>query len=224
MKATNFLECERIDRACEAQGIKAMTTVDLLAMVMNRGAVTLQAQQEARDLLHAHGESLRKLRRANSDSMQQVHGIGEYKSRAVQACLELANRLLSEEYKVERLQEASEVYRHMLPLIGDIGHEEMWCILLNHNFNIIKTVRLSKGGITETACDVRLLMVEALKANATAFALAHNHPSGNTTPSVDDGRLTESVAKAAKVMRLHFLDHVIVTENDYYSFRENGRL
>ena len=95
---------------------------------------------------------------------------------------------------------------------------------MNRNFKLIRDCRLSQGGLTETAVDVRLIIREAVLCNATVLALCHNHPSGNTTPSRNDDDITLRVKTACETMRIHFLDHVIVTDGDYYSYRDNGRL
>ena len=108
--------------------------------------------------------------------------------------------------------------------LQDLDVEEAWVLLMNQNFKLIKPVRISHGGISETAVDVRVIMREAVLNNATVLALCHNHPSNNTTPSGDDNRLTERVRKACEVMRLYFLDHIIVTDGQYFSYRESGRL
>ena len=106
----------------------------------------------------------------------------------------------------------------------DLDTEEAWILLLNQNFKLIKAERLSSGGFTETAVDVRVIMKEAVINNATIIALAHNHPSGKTHPSRDDDMLTMKVSEACKTMRIHFADHIIVTDGDYYSYREEGKL
>jgi DNA repair protein RadC len=97
-------------------------------------------------------------------------------------------------------------------------------LLLNQSHKLIKAERISHGGITETAVDVRIIMKEAIMNNATIIALCHNHPSGNIKPSTDDDRLTERVKKACDTMRIHFLDHVIITDGLYYSYHEAGRM
>jgi len=94
---------------------------------------------------------------------------------------------------------------------------------MNQNFKLIKSLRLSRGGITETAVDVRLIIKEAVLCNATIVALAHNHPSGSIRPSADDDRLTQVVKKACDVMRIHFQDHIIITDGCYYSYHEQGK-
>ena len=95
---------------------------------------------------------------------------------------------------------------------------------MNQSYKHIDTIRLSHGGITETAVDVRVIMKHAIQQNATIIAIAHNHPSGNTHPSRDDEMLTKRIADACRTMRIHFCDHIIVTDGDYYSFRDNGKI
>ena len=112
----------------------------------------------------------------------------------------------------------------MHPKMQDLGTEQAWVLLLNQNFKLIKTEQLSSGGISETAVDVRQIMKLAVLNNATVLALVHNHPSNNITPSQDDDRITQRVKKACEIMRIHLLDHVIVTDGRYYSYHDQGKL
>ena len=97
-------------------------------------------------------------------------------------------------------------------------------LFLNHHYKLIKSIKLSEGGLTETAIDVRVILKEALLCNATVVALAHNHPSGSITPSLPDDSITKCVQKACEAVRIYFLDHIIVTDGRYYSYRDSGRL
>ena len=112
----------------------------------------------------------------------------------------------------------------MHPILQDLQHEEAYILLLNQNYKLIKSVRLSQGGLSETAVDVRVALKEALINNATVLALIHNHPSGNATPSRPDDEITKRFQKSCDMMRIYFLDHVIITDGKYYSYRETGRL
>lgn len=112
----------------------------------------------------------------------------------------------------------------MHPKLQDLDVEEFHVLLMNQRFKLIKEVRISHGGITETAVDIRVIMREALLCNATVLAACHNHPSGNTLPSRQDDQLTERIRKACETMRIFFLDHVIVTDGSYYSYHEQGKL
>ena len=127
--------------------------------------------------------------------------------------------------EMERLlKDAGQIYRYMHPLMRDLNYEECWALLLNNNARLIKRVKLSQGGRTETLVDVRILLKHALLAEATSMILVHNHPSGSCRPSKEDIRLTEHVKTAGMTMNIKLLDHVIVTDGDYYSFSEDGKL
>ena len=106
----------------------------------------------------------------------------------------------------------------------DLDVEEFHVLLMNQRFKLIKAIRVSHGGITETAVDVRVIMKEAILNNATVMVACHNHPSGNNRPSKEDDRLTERMKKACELLRVYFLDHVIITDGAYYSYREEGRV
>ena len=97
-------------------------------------------------------------------------------------------------------------------------------MLLNQNYRLIKKVRISHGGITEVAVDIRIIMREAVLANATIIAVCHNHPSGSLRPSAADNELTSTLQRACNIMRIHFLDHIIITDGAYFSYRESGRI
>jgi DNA repair protein RadC len=112
----------------------------------------------------------------------------------------------------------------MHPLLQDCDVEEFWLLLMNQNYRLIKKIRISHGGITETAVDIRIIMREAVLANATILAVCHNHPSGNLRPSTHDNDLTVQIQRACKLMRIHFMDHVILTDGSYFSYQETGRL
>jgi len=108
--------------------------------------------------------------------------------------------------------------------LQDLDVEEFWLLLMNQNHRLIKQIRISHGGITETAVDVRIIIREAVLANATMLAICHNHPSGSLRPSPMDNDLTTSIQRACQLMRIKFLDHVIITDGAYYSYCETGRV
>lgn len=112
----------------------------------------------------------------------------------------------------------------MKPRIGRLDHEEVWVMLMNNAFNLKKVKKISSGGLTETAFDVRVILKEALLNNSTVIAVAHNHPSGNKRPSKDDDGVTRKLQQACDTMRIKLIDHVIVTDLGYYSFSEEGKL
>ena len=112
----------------------------------------------------------------------------------------------------------------MHPKLQDLDVEEFWILLMNQHYRLIKEERVSRGGITETAVDVRIIMREAVLCNATILAVCHNHPSGSITPSKPDDQLTQSIKRACEVMRIHFLDHVILADGCYFSYRDQGKI
>ena len=112
----------------------------------------------------------------------------------------------------------------MKPCLSDLSVEECWVILLNQASRMIKKIRISIGGISGTAVDVRVILKEALTASASAFALIHNHPSGSLRPSREDDRLTKQVQQASEIMNIRFIDHLIFTNDNFYSYNDEGRL
>ena len=156
--------------------------------------------------------------------MQVVEGIGDCKALAVLSAIELGKRRAIEKVDFTNISSANNIYDYMHPILQDLQHEEAYILLLNQNYKLIKSVRLSQGGLSETSVDVRVALKEALINNATVLALIHNHPSGNATPSRPDDEITKRFQKACDMMRIYFLDHVIITDGKYYSYRESGRL
>lgn len=150
---------------------------------------------------------------------------GFYEAVAVLAALELGKRRAVEKMGSKPDMGSSlAIYNYMLPQMADLKVEQAHAIFMNQNFRLIKSVKLSEGGITETSVDIRILMREAVLSGATIMAFVHNHPSGNTQPSKADDVLTQQIAKACQVMRIFFMDHVIVTDGAFYSYHDKGRL
>ncbi len=133
-------------------------------------------------------------------------------------------RLFAYRERKERFFSSNDIYMAMKPYLQDLKNEEFWVIMLNQANTIIKKVRVSFGGIDMTAVDIRLILKEALLCNAVSLVLVHNHPSGNTRPSTQDNTLTEKMKKAANVMNIKLLDHVVFTDNGYYSYLDEGML
>ena len=122
------------------------------------------------------------------------------------------------------MKSAEDIYRFMHPRMQDLDVEEAWVLLMNQRFQLIKAERISRGGFTETAVDVGVMIKSALLCNATVMALCHNHPSGSIIPSNEDNMLTKRVGDAARLMRIHLLDHLVITDGCYYSYQEHGKL
>jgi len=206
-------------------GAHALSSAELLAILIGSGNKDETAVDLMKRLLKDCDNNLAKLSKMSIDQLMTYNGIGEAKAITILAACELGRRREAAAMpERKKFATAQDIYSHLWSRMRDLDVEESYVILMNQAFREIKTIRLSHGGITETAVDVRLIMKEALLANATTIALAHNHPSGNVHPSRDDERLTRKVSEACDTMRLHLLDHVIITDGNYYSFREQGKL
>jgi DNA repair protein RadC len=225
LSINQWAEEDRPREKLAAMGAEALTNAELLAILIGSGNTEESAVDLMKKILGKCGNSLNTLGKMSIRELMDFKGIGEAKAISILAACELGKRRQSEEVAQRKdLGSALAIYQFMRPKMQDLDVEEAWVVLLNQNYKLIKAEKLSHGGITETAVDVRLLVKSALLNNATIVALVHNHPSNNTRPSRDDDRLTERVKKACEVMRLYLLDHVIVTDGAYYSYREQGKL
>lgn len=142
--------------------------------------------------------------------------------RVAVAAVEIYKRQQSQQVERREIFGSADIYELMGPLIGDLPNEEFWVISLNQSAKLIKKVRISVGGITQTLADIRLIMRVLIDTGATQFAAVHNHPSGNIRPSNEDKRLTEQLKKAAGLLNIRMIDHVIITNGGYYSFGDEG--
>ena len=208
------------------KGAQALSNAELLAILIGSGSTKETAVELMKRVLKDCKNNLNTLGKKSIRELCQYNGIGEAKAITVLAACELGKRRQLEDAE-ERLDmgSATAIYNLMLPRMQDLDVEEAWIVLMNQHYRLIKDpIRISHGGISETAVDVRIAIKEALLANATILALCHNHPSNNIKPSREDDKLTERVKKACEVMRIHFLDHLIITDGHYYSYHEQGRL
>ncbi|MDD6854544.1 MAG: DNA repair protein RadC, partial [Prevotella sp.] len=197
----------------ERLGAQALSNAELLAILIGSGSTRQSAVDLMKDVLRDCNNNLNTLGKMSIHDLEQYHGMGPAKAITILAACELGKRRSAEAAeKRQDLGSATAVYNYMHPRMQDLDVEEAWILLMNQNFKLIKAVRISHGGITETAVDVRVIMKEALMVNATVMALCHNHPSGNNTPSRLDDKLTERIRKACDIMRIYFLDHVIVCD------------
>lgn len=221
----DMLADERPEYKAANYGFESLSNTELLSMVINRGAGTIESMSQSRQLMNVASGSLTALGKMSMYEMQVVQGIGDCKALAILAALELGKRKAMEKqgYRPD-LGSSIAIYNFLHPMMADLQVEEAHLLLMNQNFKLLKHVKLSVGGITDTSVDVRRIMREAVMCNATIVALAHNHPSGSPYPSKDDDRLTTQIHKACEVMRLFFMDHVIVTDGAFYSYHDKGKL
>ena len=224
-KYNDILADERPEFKAANYGFDTLSNTELLSMIINRGAGTTESLRQARQLMNIADGSLSNLAKLSIDEMQVVQGIGDCKALAVLAAIELGKRRALERMPTKPdLGSSLAIYNYMLPQMADLKVEQAHAIFMNQNFRLIKSVKLSEGRITETSVDIRILMREAVLSGATIMAFVHNHPSGNTQPSKADDMLTQQIAKASQIMRIFFMDHVIITDGSFYSYHDKGRL
>jgi DNA repair protein RadC len=206
------------------KGPQALSNAELLAILIGSGTPGTSAVELMQDVLKDCKNNLNTLGKMTIRELCTYKGIGEAKAITILAACELGKRRQMESPE-ERpdLGTATRIYNHMRPVMQDLDVEEFWALLMNQHYRLIKKVRISRGGITETPVDVRIIIKEAVLANCTILAVCHNHPSGNLCPSHADKELTRSIKRACELLNIYFLDHVIVTDGQYYSFKEQGQ-
>lgn len=222
---SNWAEEDRPREKLRDLGAENLTKAELLAILIGSGTQNKSAVTLMQEVLNGCGDNLNTLGKMSIHDLMQYNGIGEAKAITILAACELGKRRQHEKAKEkEALNSPELIYEYMHSKLQDLDVEEAWVLLLNQSLKLIKAQRLSHGGITETAVDVRLILKEAILCNATVLAICHNHPSGSIKPSIEDDKITSKVKAACETMRIHFLDHVIITDGNYYSYRDNGKI
>ncbi len=225
LKITDWAEEDRPREKMMAQGAEALSTAELMAILIGSGSPGTSAVDLMRQILSDYDDSLRMLGRASVKELTKYKGMGDAKAVTVLAACQLAQRRLDEEARQRQIVTSSlDIYKFFLPSMQDLTVEECRLLLMKQNCSVVGSVLLSRGGLTETAVDIRLIIKHALLNDATVIALCHNHPSGSLRPSRQDDELTRRTARACSVMNMHLLDHIILTDGAYYSYADEGRI
>ena len=218
MTIKNWEDTDKPREKMMAQGKTALSNAELLAILIGSGAANESAVALSRRILASVGNSLTTLGKQTLAQLTAFKGIGIAKAITILAATEIGRRRAAETPEPQpKIEAPHNIFTLMQPLIGDLPHEEFWVLYLNSANRVIHKCRLSSGGITHTIVDIRLLFKNALEQGAVSLILVHNHPSGSTTPSKEDIELTERVRNAGDTLDIKLLDHVIVTEKEYYS-------
>ena len=206
-------------------GAEALTNAELLSILIGSGSTEENAVQLSSRVLGDCGNNLITLGHRTPLELMEYNGLGFSKVMTILAAIELGRRRQRERPE-ERpdLGTATRIYNYMHGYMRDLEVEEFHALLMNQNYKLIKAVKISRGGLTETAVDIRIIMKECVMNNATILAVCHNHPSNAIRPSRMDDELTQSICKACNFMRIHFSDHVIITDGRYYSYHESGKI
>ncbi len=207
------------------RGPQALNNAELLAILVGSGYPGVSAVELMQKILTDCGNNLNTLGKMAIHDLMKYKGVGEAKAITILAACELGKRRQMEKPEERpELGTATRIYNNMHPLMQDLDTEEFWVLLLNQGHRLIKRLRIAHGGISEVTVDVRIIIREAVLSNATIIAVCHNHPSGNIAPSKADDNITQQIKKACELMRLHFMDHVIITDGQYFSYHESGKL
>ncbi len=202
------------------RGASAMTNAELLAILLRTGTDDKSALDLARELLQGAGDSLHELSTRSLDSLMAVRGIGSAKAVTLMAAFEAGRRSLIAGKDTDRIiYDAHSALEVITPLVGHLDHEECWVLFLNQANRLIAKERLSTGGVTSTAFDVKMVVKRAVEKLASGIILIHNHPGGNPAPSRSDKRRTAELRRAAEVLDIALLDHIIVGGDKFYSFK-----
>lgn len=206
-------------------GARALSNAELLAILIGSGNVEETAIDLSQRMLNDVDNNLNSLGKCDLKALMSYKGIGEAKAITIMAAMELGRRRRDEDAP-ERpvLNTSRKAYDYMRHRLVDLPHEEFWAILLNRAGRVIETVMVSKGGTAATTVDVKIILKAAIQSLASAIVLCHNHPSGTCKPSREDELSTQRVKDAAKLMSISVVDHIIVCDNSYYSFADEGKL
>lgn len=207
------------------KGKKALSTAELLAILLGSGSPYESAVKLGRRMLDTVENDLNKLARYSLEDLCQFKGIGQAKAITILAALELGRRKKASEINKKSIVISSrDVFEMMAPELSDLDHEEFWFLLLNRSNRVLSKEQLSKGGLSQTTVDVRIILKKALAHAASGIILCHNHPSDSLKPSQSDQAITQKIKEAAQLLDIALLDHVIFSQKNYFSFSDNGTL
>ena len=207
------------------KGKTALSDAELLAIIIGSGTRNKSAVELSKEILSSFGNNLSEFSRVQISDLLKFNGIGEAKAINIIAALDLGRRRQGSETPSKlKVVGAAMVYQHLKPFLGDLNHEEFYLIMLNHANEIIHTKQVSKGGMSSTIADGKIIFNMALTFQASSIIISHNHPSGNLNPSSQDLQLTKSLHEFGKYIDLPLLDHIIFTDNGYFSFAEQSLL
>ncbi len=206
-------------------GVRNLTDAELLAILIRSGNSKKNALELARDILQSADNDIFNLGKYTVDDfVSSFKGIGMAKAVTIVAALELGRRRKEKENKTIKIKSSHDVFDIFQPLIGDVPHEEFWVLYLNRANHVIAKRSFSLGGTTGTVVDIKLIVRTALLKYAESLILCHNHPSGNTNPSVEDEKITTNIKEAASFFSIKLLDHIIIGGNTFSSFADDGKL
>ena len=219
----NWAEDDKPREKLMLKGKQALSDAELIAILIGSGSRNESAVELSKRILSSVDNNLNALGKLSLKQLMEFKGIGEAKGISIAAALELGRRRRAEEMvELKKITSSKAVFEIMQPVIGELPHEEFWVLYLNNSNKVLYKAQLSKGGITGTFVDIRLIFKTAFEQNATSIILTHNHPSGKLQASDADLEITKKLKLAGNQLDVKVLDHIIITENGYLSFQDEG--
>ena len=206
------------------KGREVLSSAELLAILIGTGNREESAVDLSKRILRSVDQNINELAKISVEKLTQFKGIGQAKAVAIVTALELGRRRKYEASAISKIQNSRDVFDMMMPLLEDKPHEEFWVLYLNNSNRVLSREMCSRGGITATVVDVRLLYKRAIELSAVGLVICHNHPSGDKSPSISDKELTTKIKQAGDSLDIKLLDHLIITEKSYFSFADNGEI
>lgn len=208
-----------------SHGRQALSDAELLAIIIGSGNTTESAVQLSQRLLFENNNDLSNIAKLSIQELIKFKGIGSAKAANIAASFELGRRRKEiDKREIKKITSSKSAYDYLNVFLSDLLHEEFHLLLLNRANSPIRLIRLSKGGLSATVIDIKLIAKHAIENHASGIILAHNHPSGNIKPSESDIAITNKIKEALKVFEISTLDHIIIGENDYFSFADENIL
>jgi DNA repair protein RadC len=221
----NWHEDDRPREKLLLKGRAALSDAELIAILIGSGNRSESAVGLSQRILASADHNLNALGKVSVKELMEFKGIGSAKAITITAALELGRRRREGDVLTrKKITSSATAFEIMHPIISELSHEEFWIIYVNNSNKVIQTMQLSKGGITGTLVDVRLVFKNALQLGAVAIILAHNHPSGTLKPSSADINLTKKLKTGGENLDIKVLDHLIITEKSYFSFADENLL
>jgi len=207
------------------KGRSVLSDAELIAILIGSGSRSESAVALAKRILASVDNNLNELGKLSIKQLMVFKGIGEAKAVTIAAALEMGRRRRGEDaLKISKIGSSNDAFEVLQPIMGELEHEEFWVLYLNNSNKVLHKAQLSKGGITGTLVDVRILMKQSLELGAVGLILAHNHPSGTLKPSNADKEITQKIKRASESLDIKVLDHLIITQKAYFSFADNNVL
>lgn len=219
----SWAEEDRPREKLVSKGKSALTDAELLGILLGSGTRYLTAVDLAKQILSYVDNDLNKLAKLNVNDLKKFKGVGLAKAINIMSALELGRRRKDQSNtKLTKISSSEDVYNELKPELLDLDVEEFWVLLLNRSNHVIKKERVSLGGLSGTLVDPKVVFRIAIQNLAANLILVHNHPSGNARPSKNDNNLTKKLVESGKMLELHILDHLIFTNESYFSYLDEG--